>query len=747
MSDKYVNPLSAAKLVALVKSALSNKADKVNATKSAAGLMSAADKVKLDGIAAGATKVTVDSEMSASSTNPVENRIISAALTPIKANATSVTPITTSNGYNAALGAFEFAVEFDIDFDAILANLNSGKHMRFDITFTLDGSSTGNIRAIFDTGYTRAQGVVGSAKYAFTSLLYSAATVLVIDSAKKATLRVYDRYLPRPNPDGTDSGKTLAISGTTWAIKDAAGITVDTALDASSTNPVQNKAVKAALDDKLSKSGGDVSGYLSLSDSITVGRTKDDTGVHLYKDSVGVAKLTSGSADVDDNVTMARLKVGTPTEDDDAATKQYVDSKAAGSGAVRYDEAQALTEQQKLQARKNAGALASEAPTITSGWMSICPDGSTDSNDAVHVTVTKAGNDNYTAALDGGPENWPVHLSGVATPTDAQTDHAATVDYVKKKIAEVAASGGVDVDNALSTTSENPVQNKVIALALTGKAGTAVATQSANGLMAKSDKAKLDGIADGANKTTVDAALDADSTNAVQNKAVKAALDGKADKSALDAKADVTALDAKADKTALDAKADASALAGKMDKSGGTFTGNVYGQYFVGTWLQTTAASDLGRSPGKIAVLDESGWVYYRTPAELLTDLGADYITAQGTTGVWTWRKWASGIAEMWATFEATSLAVNNAWGSVYYGTWMASTANKNGRKYPFAFADTPVVTATPYSPSTDFWLLTDSQNNLGTPQTYAPAYACVLPGSTTITSPRISYYVVGKYK
>ena len=29
-----------------------------------------------------------------------------------------------------------------------------------------------------------------------------------------------------------------------------------------------------------------------------------------------------------------------------------------------------------------------------------------------------------------------------------------------------------------------------------------------------------------------------------------------------------------------------SALAGKMDKSGGTFTGNVNGKYFCGTWLQ-----------------------------------------------------------------------------------------------------------------------------------------------------------------
>lgn len=54
------------------------------------------------------------------------------------------------------------------------------------------------------------------------------------------------------------------------------------------------------------------------------------------------------------------------------------------------------------------------------------------------------------------------------------------------------------------------------------------ATTSADGLMSKSDKTKLDGIAEGANKTTVDSALSDSSTNPVQNKIIKAALDGKA---------------------------------------------------------------------------------------------------------------------------------------------------------------------------------------------------------------------------
>lgn len=141
------------------------------------------------------------------------------------------------------------------------------------------------------------------------------------------------------------------------------------------------------------------------------------------------------------------------------------------------------------------------------------------------------------------------------------------------------------------------------------------ASESASGLMSAADKIKLNGIAKEANKTIIDTTLSDSSTNPVQNKVVKAALDNKADN---------TALDAKADKTALD---------GKLDKSGGTLTGNLTGKYFTGTWLQTTAATDLGRTPGKVAVLDESGWVYYRTPAELKSDIGANgYLPTTGGT-------------------------------------------------------------------------------------------------------------------
>ena len=60
---------------------------------------------------------------------------------------------------------------------------------------------------------------------------------------------------------------------------------------------------------------------------------------------------------------------------------------------------------------------------------------------------------------------------------------------------------------------------------------TAVATTSTTGLMSSSDKSKLDGITSGANKTIVDSALSSTSTNPVQNKVINTALAGKANSS------------------------------------------------------------------------------------------------------------------------------------------------------------------------------------------------------------------------
>ena len=118
--------------------------------------------------------------------------------------------------------------------------------------------------------------------------------------------------------------------------------------------------------------------------------------------------------------------------------------------------------------------------------------------------------------------------------------------------------------------------------------------------------------------------------------------------------------------------------------------GNVTGKYLTGTWLQTIATTDLGKAPPKVAVLDNSGWIYYRTLEELRADLGInDYIVEQGTSGAWAYRKWNSGKAECWLESDLSltgSAPVAYMNGSAYY-----SYATVN---LPFTFKTQPRVMA-----------------------------------------------------
>ena len=86
-----------------------------------------------------------------------------------------------------------------------------------------------------------------------------------------------------------------------------------------------------------------------------------------------------------------------------------------------------------------------------------------------------------------------------------------------------------NIKNFIETITKKLFYTKTeIDTKLNNKADKTTATTSANGLMSEEDKSKLDGIATEANKTVVDSSLSSSSTNPVQNKVVKDALDGKA---------------------------------------------------------------------------------------------------------------------------------------------------------------------------------------------------------------------------
>lgn len=88
----------------------------------APGLMTGADKAKLDGIATGADKTVVDSSLSATSTNPVENKAVKAALDALNSGISNVGSATDSRFSNVEgrVSALETSAASGLNFKGVL---------------------------------------------------------------------------------------------------------------------------------------------------------------------------------------------------------------------------------------------------------------------------------------------------------------------------------------------------------------------------------------------------------------------------------------------------------------------------------------------------------------------------------------------------------------------------------------------------------------------------------------------------
>lgn len=131
----------------------------------------------------------------------------------ISVTSTKVTDL----GYDASEGASKYTVIFDASFDSILANLAANKPMKFNIT--LPDNTTG-LSVSFNTGYVS---VLNDSLYLFTGTIASSPAVLSISKLGSATVYLYADYLPNPNPDDSDDGKTLVVNKHKWELKTPTG--------------------------------------------------------------------------------------------------------------------------------------------------------------------------------------------------------------------------------------------------------------------------------------------------------------------------------------------------------------------------------------------------------------------------------------------------------------------------------------------------------------------------------------------
>lgn len=440
--DDTLSPVSTAAIMnKTVTAALNTKAGTTVATTSANGLMSAADKAKLDGVEDGATKTIVDDAMSDTSANPVQNKVVMkyidsrGTLPPVSVKNDTMLIQVVDGAYALRTKESIFPVDDALDTESKNAVENGVIARQLEIiqghTQLANGTRDGLMSA---SDYNKLLGIEsGATKTIVDAELNATSTNPVQNKAVKTAL------------DGK-AGTAVATTSTNGLMSAADKVklggveaganktTVDAALDGTSENPVQNKAVKTELDKKLNQSGGTVTGSLTLK-----GAVFSDSGlsfgtgenIHFTKAADDAAKLGHGTADEHDNVPLARLKVAVPTENDDAATKEYVDGKAAGSGAVRYDAAQTLDEAQQFQARKNIGAVGHDSPQFA-GYLTLAPANET-LGIGVGLSPSRDGN-NFALDISDVNEDKPTLLTGVKTPTDADTNAAATVEYVKAAI-------------------------------------------------------------------------------------------------------------------------------------------------------------------------------------------------------------------------------------------------------------------------------------------------------------------------
>ena len=363
-----------------------------------------------------------------------------------------------------------------------------------------------------------------------------------------------DGVLSWSNKAGLTNPPSVNIKG-----KDGAdgGVTVDDALSDTSTNAIQNKVVKAALDNRA---------VLDDTNTFTSPNKFDDI---YMADGMSSLKWYNGSP----NFVVASINSERYTGEANTAKKAAKD----GDGNTITD-----TYATKTELNGYVKTVNNVAPdmngnvniTVSGGGSSVIVDDTLSStstnaiqNKAVYnALLDKVGTDIYSGfALIGaattiawrqgsqpvGSINASSYSGNAASATKATQDGAGNViteTYAKKTDVSgmvksvnntkpdsngnvnITVSGGgsnITVDAELSTTSTNAIQNKAVAAKFND---LTVAFDSKANIVDLADVATSGQYRDLKNTPTVDITLSSTSTNAIANKAVYDALSKKLDK-------------------------------------------------------------------------------------------------------------------------------------------------------------------------------------------------------------------------
>lgn len=108
----------------------------------------------------------------------------------------------------------------------------------------------------------------------------------------------------------------------------------------------------------------------------------------------------------------------------------------------------------------------------------------------------------------------------------------------------------------------------------------------------------------------------------------------------------------------------------------------------------------------------------------------------QGTSGIWSYRKWSNGRVELWGSYTVSGVACSNQFGSAMYRSAALTITS-----FPFSIYQ-PNLTASYESNGYGAFLWATST----TTETSPPSYYLVRAESGTINSGKINFHVIGKW-
>ena len=340
------------------------------------------------------------------------------------------------------------------------------------------------------------------------------------------------------------------VDGTTITIDESGvvkGIPVDDALSEESTNPLQNKVIAGELKSIKSKMGTDESTIQNNTKRIEANETAistlNGTGDGSVKKAVsdGIAEVVAGAPEDFDTLKEMSDWISTHETSASSMNSQIQDNKKAIDNHVSNGDIHVTTENktnwnkvsEKLDKIGDASNVITEFTTATTR-------SNLTTKEKLSISLGKISkwfSDLKTVAFSGSYNdlsNKPASLpaSDVSAWAKASTKPTYTKAEVGLGNVDNTADANKSVKYATSAGNATKVNNHTVnADVPSGAKFTDTtyndATTSAHGLMTPAMVSKLNGIASGANRTTVDDAMSDTSTNPVQNKAVKKYIDSK----------------------------------------------------------------------------------------------------------------------------------------------------------------------------------------------------------------------------